>query len=520
MIIPVADLGSVGIITDAPPQSLPPNAWSAGSNIRFRENAVHKAKGWSQPIGTPTVAPYWLLPYRTATDSYWIYAGLSKVYVTDGTTHTNITRQTTGVDVDYNATADLNWTGLVFNGVPILNNGVDAPQMWSPPQVSTKLVELSNWPASTAKCSALRGFKNYLIALNYTDGGGTVFPRLVKWSHGAGLNSVPSSWDDTDDTKDAGAKELADTRGEVVDGLAFRDSFLIYKDDSIWGMSFIGGSLVFRFYQLSLQLGVLSRRCIAEWELGHFVFGKNDIVITDGQTVRSIIDQKARKRVFNTIDADNFERCFVVPDLINKEMWACYPTSDQPYATEAMVWNWADNTISFRELPGIADASYGVVSPGGGNTWNADSQEWDADSSVWDEQTFNPSQTRIMMAGPVGVKLFLADDPASNTKNGSNMTSYVERTGLFNETSGEVKYCRAVYPRMTSTGPVLILIGSQMSLDGPVTWHGPYTFDPQTDYKIDCQVSFRWMGIRIGSNSDIHWTLTGYDLDMETIGRN
>lgn len=513
--IPVNDIGSIGIISDVSPEKLPLQAWSTGQNVRFRENTVRKAKGWSEPIGTPTVVPYWLLPYRTATDSYWVYAGLGKVYVTDGTTHTDITKTAT----TYSATADLNWTGLVFGGIPILNNGVDVPQQWTPPQTSQLLTDLSNWPAN-AECGALRGFKQFLIALNYTNGAGTPFPRLVKWSHGASFNSVPSSWDETDATLDAGEYELADTRGEVIDGLAFRDSFLIYKDDSIWGMSYIGGGAIFRFYQISLQLGMLTKRCMAEWEKGHFVFGTNDIVITDGQTVQSVVDRKVRSRVYNSIDPTNYNRCFVVPHLLKKEMWACYPSSGSSFADQAMVWNWEENSISFRDLPNIADASFGVVNPGGGNTWDADSDSWDSDSSAWDEQTFNPTQTRIMMAGTNDTKLYLGDDPATNTENGVAMTSFVERTGLFNESSSQVKYCRGVYPKMDSTGPVNFYIGSQMSLNEAITWEGPFSFDPATDYKFDCEVAYRWMGIRVESNSDVDWSLTSYELDVIEIGRN
>lgn len=515
MMISVDDVGSIGIISDMSPERLPPQAWSAGHNVRFRENTVRKAKGWSEPVGTPSVAPYWLLPYRTATDSFWIYAGLGAVYVTDGTTHTDITKTLT----TYSATADLNWTGLVFGGIPILNNGVDPPQQWTPPQVSQLLTDLSNWPAG-AECAALRGFKQFLIALNYTNGASTNFPRLVKWSHGAAFNSVPSSWDETDDTLDAGEYELADTRGDVVDGLAYRDAFIIYKDDSVWGMNYIGGGSVFRFYEISLQLGILSRRCMAEWERGHFVFGTNDIIITDGQTIQSVVDRKTRSRVYNAIDPTNYERSFVVPNLIKKEMWACYPTVGNSFCNEAMVWNWEENSLSFRDLPNIAHAGFGVVNPGGGNTWDADSQVWDADSSVWDEQTFNPTQTRIMMAGAVDTKIYLGDDPSTNTENGTNMFSRLERTGLFNESASQVKYCRGVYPKMEATGPVNFYVGSQMALDQGVTWEGPFPFNPATDYKFDCEVAYRWMGLKIESDTDVDWSLTSYELDVEDLGRN
>ena len=42
----------------------------------------------------------------------------------------------------------------------------------------------------------------------------------------------------------------------------------------------------------------------------------------------------------------------------------------------------------------------------------------------------------------------------------------------------------------------------------------------QTDYKIDCEVSFRWMGFKVESNIDVDWSLTSYELDIEEMGSN
>jgi hypothetical protein len=73
---------------------------------------------------------------------------------------------------------------------------------------------------------------------------------------------------------------------------------------------------------------------------------------------------------------------------------------------------------------------------------------------------------------------------------------------------------------MTATGPVNFYIGSQMSLDEGVTWEGPFAFDPNTDYKVDCEVTFRWMGIKVESTTDVDWSMTGYDLDIVDMGWN
>ena len=89
----------------------------------------------------------------------------------------------------------------------------------------------------------------------------THFP-VIKWSHASEANSVPSSWDETSATLDAGEYELADSQGEILSGKQLRDSFLIYKSDSIWGMNFIGTPYIFRFYEVSTQYGAISRHSV------------------------------------------------------------------------------------------------------------------------------------------------------------------------------------------------------------------------------------------------------------------
>src|SRR3990172_1107095 len=148
-LIPIHSLGSVGIITDVPSYELPPEAWTAGENVRFQDGKVQKVLGHNVVFDPPSIAPYWIQPLYQGAQAFWLYAGLAKVYVTDMASHFNITRQTASVDVDYSTNADMKWNGGVLNGIGILNNGSDDPQMWNPPGTSTKLVALSNWPANT-----------------------------------------------------------------------------------------------------------------------------------------------------------------------------------------------------------------------------------------------------------------------------------------------------------------------------------------------------------------------------------
>ena len=116
--ISVRDVGQYGVLQDLSEHELPNNAWTDCGNIRFLDGYANQFSGHGQIYGTPSVVPYHLLPVQIAGTRYWIYCSLEKIYVVTGDpgTHTNLTRQTAAVDVDYSAT-DNSWTSTVLGGI-------------------------------------------------------------------------------------------------------------------------------------------------------------------------------------------------------------------------------------------------------------------------------------------------------------------------------------------------------------------------------------------------------------------
>ena len=95
-LVPIADLGSVGIIKDMPPYAIPPSAWSNGNNIRFLNNGVKKIRGYTEVMATCPFAPYYIFPYEDASGNYfWFAFGTDDIAVWDNTDWTDITRQKT-----------------------------------------------------------------------------------------------------------------------------------------------------------------------------------------------------------------------------------------------------------------------------------------------------------------------------------------------------------------------------------------------------------------------------------------
>lgn len=516
----IENLGQYGIIGDVQPYKLPDNAFSDGKNVRPYEQAIEKFEGHidafaDQEVGRIAVDPYWITSIVQGNDAYWVYAGANEVYATDGVSQSRLTRSSGSYSMD----TTKGWTGGVMGGVVFLNNGIDTPQQWvSPANLSTQLTDLSNWPTD-AKCQSLRSFKQFMIAMDYTNGSGTNFPRLFKWSSSASFNSVPSTWDETDATQDAGEYELADTPGRIIDGSELRDAFMIYKEDSVWGAQFIGPPFIFRFYKISESTGALNRRCMTEFPNGHFVFGVNDCYVNDGQNLTSVLDQRNRREVFDNIGGGNFSKCFVTPFFIRSEMWACYPVDGATWPNRAMVWNWRTNSIGFRDLPNVAFIHQGVaptVAVGGSSPSWIGGTSWDQNIGAWDDSnTYDPTRSYPLMASPDSQKIYIADQ--GNQEDGENMTSYIERTGLSFGKPDRVKQCTGVVIDLEG-GPVNVYVGSQFAPEESVTWEGPFSFDPSTDNEVNCRVSGKYLAFKVESTTDVAWTLTRYEMILRDAG--
>ena len=601
-LVPIENLGQIGIIKDTPPYNLPPNAWSDGNNVRLLDNGVKKVAGYQEVMATCPFAPYYLHPYLTVSGTYyWIAYGATDIAVWNGSIWTDVTRQTTlqlngatlagassitvdtgaaltaldtsgtldigednsttnsyetlsysardtgtGVitlsgtatnahtddavvtpaggtdtaDSDYGAnTTDRRWTVTNLNGLIVATNGFDTPQMWplsgGIPSIGTPFMELRNWTVST-KCKVIRSFRTFLVGLNWTRTNEE--PRLVKWSTEASYGSPPVTWNENDATLDAGEYELSDTPGDIIDGLPLGDSFIIYKDDSIYIMNYVGTPYIFSFKLMSPTIGLLSKEAVAEFEGGHFFMGNSDFYVCNGQTITPMLSNKLRRTVFDELNGDNYQKCFVAADYVRNEMMACYPSGSSTVVDKALIWNWKDNTFSFRDLPDTSHINSGIVEITAGATWDAATLTWNADSDPWGATNYDNVIKNIVFADVTNTKIFR--DNKGNKKDTATMDAYIERSGYDLGDPQSVKFVSAVYPQIEVSGnnTVNVYIGRQMSTEDGITWEGPVAFNPNTQSKVSCRISGKYFGIKVMSDTDIDWKLHGLSFEVQQRG--
>ena len=502
----VSNLASIGQIKDQPGWQLPPEAWTKLVNIRIEDKQIGTIDGYSE-YGDTTAAPYYLLTAADDTVFRWIYPCLASIHMTtDGTTHYDVTGTTPTGD------ADDRWNGGVLNGLPILNNGADQPQYMSDLDTATNFATLPGWD-SNWRAKVVRTFRNFIFAL-YTTESSVIYQQKLRWSSSADAGAIPNAWTPST-TNDAGFTALSETKGALVDLVTFGDNAIIYKDDSAYMVQYRGGDAIFRFSRIKTLPGMLSQDCGCEFEGGQFVVSDGDVYVTDGQSKTSVIDDRNRDGLFEAIDSTNWNKTFVFHHTGKKEIWICYPSSGKSVPDSSYIWEYRSNTWTTRDLPlNTTFLRLGVVGSIALTWQNLPWSTWANWEGQWGTDRFSPVDD-YPLAVTTASKMYQFE---SGNKAGTvSQHCIAERKSLNIGELNDVHYVSRIYP-YAKGGVFNVYIGGQMSPNESVDWTGPYSFDPDTDYKVDCRVTGRLHSIRFQSQSDVQWGINGYEFDAVKSG--
>ncbi len=429
----------------------------------------------------------------------------------------------------YSATAEEGWSSTILGGILILTNGVDDPQFWAltdgAPISSTLMADLSNWPADH-ECKVMKAFRTFLVALNVTKSD-VPYRRLVKWSTEAATQTVPGTngWDETSSTNDAGEYELREGEN-IVEGLPLGDTFMIYTENSCWQMSYVGTPFIFSFRLHDATVGALAKNCVAAFGGGHFIFGNGDLFINDGQRITTLLPHKLRDYIFTILDGEEVEKSFVFADYAKTEMLACFVSSDSTtgQCDKAVIWNWSTNAFTIRDIPGLSHIGYGIVEDETSlTTWAAATPTWSTVTGAW-AMSWDQVQNVPLFASPSATKLYR--DESGNKEDTSNMTAFIEKTGISIDGNGNpdqsgVKRIKAIYPKMkiSNSSSINVSVGSQMSTEEAVSWSSPIPFNPDSQSKVSCRKTGKLLAVKFESSDDVEWQLNGLTLEIDNAGR-
>jgi hypothetical protein len=530
-VIPVANIARHGIVSDEPDHAQPPEAWTNARNVRFIDNKAVRFLGDAQVMEPPSVAPVHLLNVQVGAGSFWIYANAvgagSKIYGYNSGAHADMSRA-----ANYTANFAEDWNSTLFQGIPILNNGTDIPQYLVTISLATDFANLPNWPANL-QAAVVRSYKNYLVALN-TIAPGDVRPHRVLVSDSAEPGVLPTSWDETDPAVDALEFDLSDVNsGEIIDGMALRDMFVIYKSESTWIMRHIGGQLIMSFDTQLQTAGILAKRCVTPLTLPmngtqiHFLNNGQDVGFFDGQNFTSVVDKKIRKFLNSDIDPQFYKASFVVDNPAQDEAWFCYPQNGMSTPNIALVWNYRRNTITFRDINAVYGAT-GVVELPSTTTYDSLSSSVTYDN-VGAQQYQDAARRKLVLADQAHTHLLQAD--IGTDFNGTPFVATVERTALAiigQDREGaplldyqQRRLVTRLWPKVTG-GPVAVKFGGSPQIGTAPTYTTPVTFTPGQEFNF-IDPPGDPLNVRLPA---LHFTLqpgaeiSGYDVDIQPLGDN
>lgn len=534
-ILPIRNLGQIGVITDIDSYDLPINGVSRANNVRFDDNKIKRASVFRCVLTTTSATPVF-------TFSFEIPNGYDKIGIADRNGNVWFYQSGTEEDVTLStwsaANSELPFTYTFLQGVGYLNRADRVP--WFYKDGSTDFADLTNW-TSTWRCRSLRAFKDYLLALNVTKGT-TDYPTMVKWSDIAQYNAVPGSWDATLTTNSAGENTISEMKTPILDGLPLRDVFIVYSSDQVWMIEETGDALVFRFRKLFDNAGIINTNCVVEVDGRHFVFGFDDIYVHDGNSTESLLDGRNWHYVYKNMNKSETDKFWVQHDPFNSEIVFAYVSGDAEasftstsYCNRAAVFNYKNNTWSFVDLPNSGRptvANFANVSTWSsvGSTWETVGGSWYDQDEAGDDVLFVPSVASTPNGLTVsrlygwekaneGVLPFAICTEATKP-------AFVERVSIDLDDAGEelraYKVIKSLYPQVSLKAPDQTV---DFKFDGvdysgqSVVWSTQVTYRPDTGYKVDTREAGRYLAWRMDTNDYNDFEISGFDADVVSTGR-
>jgi hypothetical protein len=421
------------------------------------------------------------------------------------------------VQSNYTGAVDNRWTGGSFNGILVLNNGVDAPQYWNG-DTGTRLRRFPTWPAGQI-CDALVIFKEYLFALAPTISG-VKYPHLILWCAATEPGAMPTAWTAAS-TNDAGdTPKAAETGGFMVDGKPWGDTLFCHKQDAIFAVQWVGGAFVFNVSKTPADDGALNRGCIANTPKGQVYLSSGDVKIHSGGEAVSIIDGVNRQWLFNVMDSTYASRSFLAVNPQKKEVWVCFPTTGNTSCNRALVWNWVDNTWGDFSLSGITYGTTGLI-PAGlvSDIIDSDTDIIDTDVSTIDGNEYSQNEARLILSTTTP-QIGLADTGATDF--GTAVPFMLEKKGISLDDSDSVKVLSASRPQFKAQAGTALSVyhGSCMTADGEPTYASAASYTVGTsNWANKFATGGRYMAVKITSTDYAPVALRSMDLDFTKQGR-
>lgn len=491
---------------DLPQDATEPTVWTGLGDVVPEDGVGKRFLGFnaeSVGAGGFLTRPQWANPFRSNTGLDGIlYAGddiagprFRLVRLLSTGAHTDITPAfwAAAATTALNAT-----TGGSFGPGVIVNNPRFPAAYISSAGVATDMTAAV--PLMTF--SAVRPYKYMAVGVSDTNTAGAL--NTVRWTASAVPGAAPGTFLPAAGN-DAGSVDLTSAgQGLPVDGGQLGEDFIIYGENAMWVMTYVGGATVMTVRRISADTGIAYRNCWAEVPGGHVVLTKDDIVLVN-QTgvVKSLAHGRVRRHFFRqglmTSSSTKQQLCQVWHERSRSRVWVCRPgVTSELKLQEAFVYelpsdSWGSATLSIRtdatdQIVSAVTASVGNTTPNAPVTFVLDQgnslatsaiRETDTDGATYPQPTSTWTREDLDLGDASAVKVVRGFRlRAGNQTAGLTLTVTVGSKYAVGDTYVDYDTQNCVVDS-TQFVPILaagryfrVLIKSAADGDGAVTVHG------------------------------------------------
>lgn len=269
---------------------------------------------------------------------------------------------------------------------------------------SAVLSPLPGWQAGW-DCTVIATHRNVLFAANMVEGGVTYSNRL-RWSSSSITTGLPQEWVVTS-SNDAGMVDLEIPGGDITNLVAFGDSLYVAGAGAIWVGRWQGGAYTYQFESRTIEFAPRGLRCMVSIGDALAVLTRNDLVLFDDQTHKSLMQGRVSS-VFNWMG-----RAMLLWIEAARQLYVMYGEPNGTGFTKALIWDQATDSWGTRDF-GQEFTAFGKGltpnlggSPPGSLIWSAASATWAAITGTW-------QGVRQFASGPAPVPGAIDTDPETD----------------------------------------------------------------------------------------------------------
>ena len=160
----------------------------------------------------------------------------------------------------------------------------------------------------------------------------------------------------------SGFADLIDTGGHNLWADKLGAEYIIYQNNSIWGLNYVGGSKVFDPRVHIPNLGLLdSHLIIAKNNIHYFVGNDYNIYAYYGASVKEKIGDKIHKFLQEDLDTDYQYKCRMAFGPENKRIWIFIVPSGSVFARKAYILDVRNGSWQVRDFEHVFGSSSGIT---------------------------------------------------------------------------------------------------------------------------------------------------------------